>query len=721
MAAVTAVFAALVWHRRWISDDGLIYVRTVHQILAGNGPVFNAFERTEANTSSLWPWLVAAVAALTGGAPAPLTVALGGGLSVAGVWLAMDGTRRLLRARGATGAVVPAGVLIVLGVGPFWDFATSGLETGLCTLWLAAIWRRLIGLRDELPDGPPAGSGAGRAARRLYGAAFVFGLGPLVRPDLAVPAAVFLIAGWLIIRRGARRPGWRRTAGLAAAAGALPVGYEIFRAGYYGALVPLPALAKSAGGSQWRRGLSYLADFVAPYALWLPIAILAIVLIVAVRRGALAGPHRRADRIIVAAPVVSGALLAGFVIRVGGDFMHARMLLPSAFLAVLPALVVPWRRWTAPAVVALAGWALAIGIWRDDNLDHSRYPQRIEDERVGYLRYTRQAHPIDAAAYLDGDLDTAGRVFLAAHTGRPQILSESGVAMPIGPGVAAPVAVIVGRLGTGGAMTPLDGIVGDTLGLANPIGARITPTSRSMAGHEKLLPFDWLIGDFGAVDFDYGAMFPGMSVPAARAAHHAMACGRLAELLASVREPMSPGRFWRNLTGAFGRTTLVIPSSPFWAERVFCGATGDPDLALGVTVSASSAYEESGWLTTSLVDGIRTSTPAHPGFSSALGRTQPHEEWIALTLPWPATISKVVLHPTYDPGFPIDFTVQAWRDGGWVDVVTQVGYARPAMVPQVFALRAPVTTQRIRLDATRLREVGGYGYLLQLAEIELLP
>jgi len=29
--------------------------------LAGHGPVFNAFERAEANTSALWPWLLALI------------------------------------------------------------------------------------------------------------------------------------------------------------------------------------------------------------------------------------------------------------------------------------------------------------------------------------------------------------------------------------------------------------------------------------------------------------------------------------------------------------------------------------------------------------------------------------------------------------------------------------------------------------------------------------
>ncbi|MGY2063400.1 hypothetical protein ACW9HQ_51620, partial [Nocardia gipuzkoensis] len=56
-----------------------------------------------------------------------------------------------------------------------------------------------------------------------------------------------------------------------------------------------------------------------------------------------------------------------------------------------------------------------------------------------------------------------------------------------------------------------------------------------------------------------------------RAARHALSCGRIGDLVAAVTQPMSPSRFWRNLTGAPSRTTLRIPQDPFVAERRFCG------------------------------------------------------------------------------------------------------------------------------------------------------
>ena len=57
-AVVAGIFAFWGgWTRRWMSDDGLIVLRTVRNLLAGNGPVFNAGERVEANTSTLWQYL----------------------------------------------------------------------------------------------------------------------------------------------------------------------------------------------------------------------------------------------------------------------------------------------------------------------------------------------------------------------------------------------------------------------------------------------------------------------------------------------------------------------------------------------------------------------------------------------------------------------------------------------------------------------------------------
>lgn len=57
-AVVAVLFGWGAWQRRWIADDGLIVLRTTRNMLAGNGPVFNAGERVEANTSTAWSYLM---------------------------------------------------------------------------------------------------------------------------------------------------------------------------------------------------------------------------------------------------------------------------------------------------------------------------------------------------------------------------------------------------------------------------------------------------------------------------------------------------------------------------------------------------------------------------------------------------------------------------------------------------------------------------------------
>jgi arabinofuranosyltransferase len=123
-----------VWQRRWIADDGLIVLRTVRNLLAGNGPVFNAGERVESNTSTLWTYLVYFGSVI--GGPLRLeyvALALALTFSVAGLALVMLGTGRLYAPslQGRRALMLPAGALVYIAIPPARDFATSGLEGGL--------------------------------------------------------------------------------------------------------------------------------------------------------------------------------------------------------------------------------------------------------------------------------------------------------------------------------------------------------------------------------------------------------------------------------------------------------------------------------------------------------------------------------------------------------------------------------------------------------------
>ncbi|HEY3805825.1 MAG TPA: discoidin domain-containing protein [Kofleriaceae bacterium] len=685
IAVVVLVYACLAYARRWISDDGLIAVRTVRELLAGHGPTFNAFERAEANTSTLWTYILALGAVLSRQDVSSVAVALGGVLAVLGVAIAMDGSRRWHRARGSTAPLVPFGVLVVIGAFPFWDFATSGLESGLVACWLASVWWLLVHLLER------------PRWRVQLATVVVFGLGPLVRPDFALVTAVMFVAqvalAWPLSRRA--------IVALAAAGAALPVAYEIFRAGYYGTLVPLPALAKGASGSAWVRGFDYIRDFAQPHLVLVPIGLAILLGIVARKHVSLA----RRDRFVLAAPVIAGALLIGFVARVGGDFMHGRMCLPPLFLAMMPVALVPWQHVSRRFVIAMAVWTIAVAIWRGDGKRHT-LARMVEDERYGYALWTKDDHP-DEAAYRNAEHSPLEAIDRAHDAKQRRLLSEGGVDVPMSATIPGSIVLAVGRLGAGGVVTPLDAIVADTLGLANPLGARITATQPGITGHEKSLPWPWLYADFGDPSGD-----PGPQRLAIAAARHAMTCGALRELLESVREPLTWSRFWANLTGSVRRTRLVIPSDPFEADAAFCG-----DTALAKP-TASSSYEQEGWSVANAVDSRLDSTAASMGFASMGGEPQ----WIELDTVRPRAVSHVTLYPRTDGpsagmGFPIDFQIQVWDGARWIDRVTKVGYENPGATPQDFTWSPPDVTARVRVVATKLPHVDLAGARLQLAEL----
>lgn len=535
------VIAFAGFQRRWMSDDGHIYVRTVRQILAGNGPVFNAGERAEASTGTLWQWLLV-LAGLPGLDIA--TAAMYGGLllTAAGFALASLGAMRLHANNtanthttdNAAKAVLPLGCLVLLALPPVWDFATSGLETGLATCWIAGAWLLLVTRADSLTT------------------CVVLGLGPLVRPDLALVSAVFLVAQWLTAQ-----PSRRATFGGLGAALALPVAYEIFRIGYYGQLMPLPGVTKEASLSLWGRGFDYLADFAGPYLLWVPALFLLAALLPAtsVRRGA-------ASLVPELAPVVAGLLCWAYVIKVGGDFMHGRMFLPGLLLMLLPVFLVPLTRAWTIAAVGVGIWAVACASWLRIPYEGRIGPGGVADERGVYVQQNAAAHPLhhDFAGY-PGNVAYARLVREADRAGTPSLFLARTPAGANSPTVTG----VYSTLGFSGTVVPLDGAALDPIGLAYPLAAH-SERIDGRVGHDKRLPDTWIFADRG-----HGPLPEGLDPAGVAAARRALDCGPLAELRAATRDPMTPRRFLRNVTGVWERTSFRFPNDPVRAERQLCG------------------------------------------------------------------------------------------------------------------------------------------------------
>ena len=202
-----ALFSYGAWQRRWIADDGLIVLRTVRNLLAGNGPVFNQGERVESNTSTLWTYLNYLGAVI--GGPTQLeyvTLWLALVLSVAGVVFLMLGAARLYAPSlvGRRALLLPAGVLVYIAVPPARDFATSGLENGLVLAYLGLLWWVMVCWSQALRA--QQDSSQRNAVSWVFDAALAFlaGLSVLVRPELALVGGLAL-AMMLVAARGWRR------------------------------------------------------------------------------------------------------------------------------------------------------------------------------------------------------------------------------------------------------------------------------------------------------------------------------------------------------------------------------------------------------------------------------------------------------------------------------------------------------------------------------------
>ncbi|MFF8934239.1 hypothetical protein ACF08O_05735 [Streptomyces paradoxus] len=560
VAVPTAALFVLGYRRRWICDDGLIYLRPVRQILAGNGPVFNVGERAESSTGTLWQWLLALATWVTGEDPAFLAVGLGLVLSTAGFAFALLATCRLHR---GAGLLLPAGVFVLLAVPPFWSYMTSGLESGLGAFWTGLSWWLLTRTRR------------GQGARPAYTAAFVFGLGVLVRPDLAVVTACFLAAQWWVLR-----PSLRGTAAVLASAGAVPLAYEVFRAGYYGVLVPLPAIAKEASASDWSRGAGYVQETLGPYWLWPVVPVLGVLAVLLVRRTRREQRDRvpgRAPLAVLLAPLVAGLLLAVYVVRVGGDYMHARMILPALLLLLLPVLVVPATRVTGVASVLLVVWLCAAVSPLRAPFDVRSTPGSF-NVRSSDVEALGDHNPVRTATWVDNwPALPEGRAMLARAERAPGptlLYFDAGRRLHATPMRAdSPYqVVIVGRhLGVTGAAAPLDAYVNDAWGLASPIGAHLALERWSWPGHEKFLRNHWVFAEWAVKHPPRSDLLrAGAPREAVEAARAALNCGDLAELRESVRAPLTAGRFWRNLTGAVERTQFRFARWPAAAQQALC-------------------------------------------------------------------------------------------------------------------------------------------------------
>lgn len=579
--------------QRWIHEDAFINLRVVRNVLAGSGPVFNLDERVEAATSPLWVAVLVALGRL--GVRLEYAAVAGGiALTVAGVLLAQQGALRLRRAHAGSFASeprhwlpVPVGAAIFAALPPAWDYASSGLENGLAIGWLGASFFVLARRIDR----------AAPAARPAVDGAVLLGLGPLIRPEFAVYAAAFLVPlAWATARALPGRKRALRLVGVALSAGAAPVAYELFRMGYYGGTVPNTALAKEAFLANWGQGSCYFLNFFGTYAMGWPLAAAGIVWGVGLAHSFAGGSGPSLAAAI--GPPFAASVHVFYLVAIGGDYMHARLLLPAVFAALLPVMAVPLvaPRWWARAALGAAGVVLAV--WLPFCVARLRVGAEnvcnIGDERAWYAREAKESNPVEVGSYRQhffyasamrwlkqmnddcADTTRAGGCRLAYLDEEKPKIAPAPTSSPLARDVDSRVraAVHVGAIGIVGYVLPASTHVVDFNGLSDPIVGRFAlDGARGRPGHEKTLSGAWMLARFAepSPEDDGGVT----------AARHALQCGTLGALMRAVRAPLTLGLFLDNVAHASAYSRLRIPRDPYEAEQRFCGTPAPAERAAG--------------------------------------------------------------------------------------------------------------------------------------------
>lgn len=316
-AAAVVVGLCLAAWVSWTCDDAFISFRYAQNLVQGHGLVYNAGERVEGYTNLLWTLFVAAGLALGAGAE-PWADIFGlvayGGVLVLLFSFHLD-LRRALPIRRFT---LPVACLVAAAHPDLRLFATSGLETSAFTFGVLAGYTLLA-------------RGLTGGSLRPLACGAVFGVCTLLRPDGMVFAAVAALAIAMASERRARD-----VALFAVAVGVFWGGATLFRIEYYGAYVPNTYYAKSAYLPWHAQGLVYLGTYLQKYNVLFFGAVAAVALSLRRAPEGSSAPCTRWYRVHAGLSAAFAAAYTYYVVRVGGDFMYARLLIPvTPYLAIL--------------------------------------------------------------------------------------------------------------------------------------------------------------------------------------------------------------------------------------------------------------------------------------------------------------------------------------------------------------------------------------------------
>jgi len=333
-------FAALVilaWHHRFIQDDAFISFRYARNLLNGNGLVWNPGERVEGYTNFLWTILISSGMA-AGIDPVLGSQLLGMICFIASLVITYRTAFLLFCSR-------PLSLLTILLLGTnytFSSYATGGLETQLqtmlCLLGVLLTLRFCSAERTSFPG--------------CITVSLVLAAALLTRLDSAIFCIVILASVALHLRKGNRplREKIEQSIAMTAPLVIIIGGWFVWKIFYYGNIFPNTFYVKASSITSVERGLNFLYVFLISYSLW-PFILLGLFF---------------GNRFLKESRVRFGILLSilflwiAYIIKVGGDFMEFRFLVP-----VLPLLFVSvvWLLFTVIPYPSIRFVGIAVILW----------------------------------------------------------------------------------------------------------------------------------------------------------------------------------------------------------------------------------------------------------------------------------------------------------------------------------------------------------------------
>ncbi len=405
---------------RYMSDDSFVAFRYARNFVDGLGLVYNAGERVEGYTNFLWMMIIALGIKL-GFDPVSYSSGLGIGFFILTLILfASLGWRFRNSGRHALLAL-PLTALALSLHRDICAHVTSGMETSLFTFLISTGFALLL---------------VARSLRGQAAAGMIFVLAMMCRPD----GVIFLGASALYLLLVTAKP-HRSLGAFLAPSLFIFLPYWLWRWQYYGFFYPNTFYAKSISLPYYSQGLTYLWLYLKTYYVFVVPVILGAILFL--RRRAAVGPvliswwrsiRRQPDQV---RPILLAVLFiipyTLFVVRIGGDFMFARFLIPiTPMVYFATEILIEKTAGGRPALVlqavVIAGTLLRINLYGDNSFvgyvaDEARYftvdePLAESREQGALLRTYFRGLPVKVAFW-------AGQLRVAYYADPPLAIEAS--------------------------------------------------------------------------------------------------------------------------------------------------------------------------------------------------------------------------------------------------------------------------------------------------------